>query len=235
MGDTQPLRYLGYIVVLGIFDNAPFPLTQRRAFQTSDGKARLFGMPFSSSRSMWQLSWAMEEEEAIELARSPDRLRKAALATCLGWHEPIPSMIAASDFEEHVSGYPSYDRPAAGAEEWGRCDGREPNARLDALSLCTLAGDAAHPMSPFKGQGANQALLDALIISEALHRHLSLNRSSWIKECDKLSRPDTPAVPAAGEAVDAHWSAHVRAQRIAAALRSFEREMSARTASKVRS
>ena len=33
MRDTQPLRYLGYIVVLGIFDNAAFPLTQRRAFQ----------------------------------------------------------------------------------------------------------------------------------------------------------------------------------------------------------
>ena len=33
MRDTQPLRYLGYIVVLGIFHNAAFPLTQRRAFQ----------------------------------------------------------------------------------------------------------------------------------------------------------------------------------------------------------
>ncbi len=59
------------------------------------------------------------------------------------------------------------------------------------------------------------------------------------QECDKLSRPDTPAVPATGEAADAHgdgcdhWPAHVRALRIAAALRSFEREMSARTAPKV--
>jgi hypothetical protein len=185
MHDTQPLRYLGYIVVLGIFENAPFPLTQGRAFQTSDGKARLFAMPFSATQSMWQLSWAMDEEEAIELARSPDRLRDAALATCLGWHEPIPSMIAASDFSFHVSGYPSYDRPAVGAEGWGR---------QDELSLCTLAGDAAHPMSPFKGQGANQALMDALMISESLHRHLSLNRSTWLKECDKLSRPDTPSV-----------------------------------------
>ena len=39
-------------------------------------------------------------------------------------------------------------RPPAGAQEWGR----QEKGKQDALSLCTLAGDAAHPMSPFKGQ-----------------------------------------------------------------------------------
>ena len=29
-----------------------------------------------------------------------------------------------------------------------------------------LIGDAHHPMSPFKSQGANQALIDASILSE---------------------------------------------------------------------
>jgi len=160
---TPPLRYLGYIVVLGIFKNSKFPLARRRMFQTSDGAARMFVMPFTEHQSMWQLSWKMAEEDALELAQDRRALRMAALQVCTQWHEPIAQIIEKSDFEQHVSGYPAYDRPAATAHE----------LRPAALSLCSVLGDAAHPMSPFKGQGANQALLDGLMLSEALHRHLS--------------------------------------------------------------
>ena len=65
-------------------------------------------------------------------------------------------------------------------------------------SNVTLIGDAAHPMSPFKGQGANQALLDAVLLARTLYKtfqvpkdgsdEMSIGQSLGDFESEMLSR-----------------------------------------------
>jgi 2-polyprenyl-6-methoxyphenol hydroxylase-like FAD-dependent oxidoreductase len=175
----DPLRYLDTLVVLGIFDcTAPeFALFEERIVQMSDGVTRLFMMPFSGHKhkAMWQLSFGIPHDQALALsAQGPAALVQEAVRRCGEWADPIPAILAATSLEL-VTGYPTYDRDPLNSD-WNARD-----------SLVTLAGDAAHPLSPFKGQGANAALCDALTLAECLSKQLhperyANKRQPWQKE-----------------------------------------------------
>lgn len=172
--ESSPLCYLGCIVILGICplvaikDNNGKPLESdlldsATVFQSANGTERMYMMPFTSNSVMWQLSFPLTESDAKTLsALGPNGLKAEALKRCQ-WHDPIPQIIAATQAQQ-ISGYPAYDRVPLEAKS------------LEKGKHITLIGDAAHPMSPFKGQGANQALLDALSLARII-----------VKKCRPLS------------------------------------------------
>ncbi len=195
--DLTPLRYLGYMVILGICSLEALKglesslLDSATVFQTVNGYERIYMMPYSLDSVMWQLSFPLSEEEAKTLSAQGAQALKEEACRRTQWHKPIPQILSAT-LPAKITGYPVYDRELLKPEV------------LEKAGPFTLIGDAAHPMSPFKGQGANQALLDAL----ALARNISI-------ACTPLSK----------------WRETGIREIV---LTEFEEEMLARSASKVK-
>lgn len=182
------LRPLGVMVILGIANYCHAHLDER-GFYTLDGTCRLFTMPYQGSklddeqnggttrrRIMWQLSFREDNKaEAQRLSvAGPQVLRDEVLKRCSQWHEPVVEMVNATPLDT-VWGTSLMDR-----------DPQELLQRLDLRSSSSpprvvVLGDAVHSMSPFKGQGANQALTDGPLLASWLQNASidSAVRSFW--------------------------------------------------------
>jgi len=105
-----------------------------------------------------QVYWFATKNCAAGLPDPPDGRKAEVLRLCHGWADPIPALIhdtpSAAILRNDI-----YDRPPL--RRWGN-------------GLVTLLGDAAHPTTPNLGQGACQAIEDAVTLAFCLSRAKSI-------------------------------------------------------------
>ncbi len=183
-------------LVLGIADGIDHPLLQERGFYTIDTKGhRLFTMPYRSdrfdglndekkeknkqckNRIMWQLSFSTPSNpETLDSAS----LGKYVADTFESWHPPVLDLVKATP-PMGIWGTDLMDRnPRKVYEELIVGNANNGSIRQPRLVVC---GDALHSMSPFKGQGANQALADGPLLAKWLSKSsIDAALTNWWRE-----------------------------------------------------
>ena len=105
-------------------------------------------------------------------------MRRELMARFGSWHEPVAAIIEATP-PDRILRTDIYDR--------------DPIERWHAGRV-VLLGDAAHPMTPNLGQGAGQAIEDAVVLDECLAA------SSSIEEALTATSNDASPAPTASSA-----------------------------------
>jgi 2-polyprenyl-6-methoxyphenol hydroxylase-like FAD-dependent oxidoreductase len=162
-----PPRYAGYAGWRAVV--APEPgLVGPGTFSESWGTGLRFGIvDIGGGRVYWFVS-----ESARERSWERSGVKDEFLRRLQGWHEPVEALVRATD-EGAIAGTGIYHRTPA--RRWGR--GR-----------VTLLGDAAHPMTPDVGQGAGQALEDAVVLARSLEGAIDLEAALRAYERRRLAR-----------------------------------------------
>jgi 2-polyprenyl-6-methoxyphenol hydroxylase-like FAD-dependent oxidoreductase len=167
IGDGDPV-YLGSTIWRGIVGADQIALPRALGINWVGPGSEFLAFHLTDGRIYWA---GVTKEPAGE--RPGKGGHKVDLLQRFGsWAEPVPALITATD-EAAILRNDMYDRPPT--RQWSR--GR-----------VTLVGDAAHPMTPNSGQGACQALEDAVALGETVKRESDLSEALGLYERRRLRR-----------------------------------------------
>ncbi|GHO77782.1 FAD-dependent monooxygenase [Ktedonobacter sp. SOSP1-85] len=177
---SQP-RYAGYTAWRGIATGVTPPLMGELW-----GCGRRFGIvPLAKERVYWYATCNSPENAA----ERPEGRQKELLDLFKGWHPVVSTLINATEASTILRNEISDLQPLT---YWSK--GR-----------VTLLGDAAHAMTPNMGQGACQALEDALILARTLrHAHSQENALDMYQQ-KRLARANMVVVNSHRMGLVAQW------------------------------
>lgn len=140
-GDEK--KYLGVIGVFGRVLNAQAQKHLKHEFQVDDDKSwRMFSKPYNPENYNWQMFFPWEEKQQLPENKQILDYMVNELSS-RKWSSHFIELLKCTEPDTMRSGL-LYDR--------------DPLSPLEGAGAVTLMGDAAHPLSPYKGRGANLAL-----------------------------------------------------------------------------
>jgi 2-polyprenyl-6-methoxyphenol hydroxylase-like FAD-dependent oxidoreductase len=151
-GPEKP-RYAGYTAWRAVVEPKEELLPWGRGFESWGRGARFGCAHIGEGRVYWFATANAPEGAKDGQPGSPAGPKATLLRLFKGWHRPVGQLIAATE-EDGILRTDIYDREPLG-ERWGE-------------GTVTLLGDAAHPMTPNLGQGACQAVEDAVVLARCL-------------------------------------------------------------------
>ena len=160
-------------------------------FMTLTPRGSCYSTPLDASedRIRWSVGIASMEGEIDRRFPARGDLKEELLRRLGDCHDPVPRYLEAIAPED-LNIRQVYDREALDPGPGGRM---------------TLLGDAAHPMTPYRGLGANLAMLDALDLADALDTEGDVSSAVALYERKICRRGNSAQVMSRQVARAMHW------------------------------
>lgn len=162
---TATPRYAGYSCWRAVIDDT---LTVTKASETWGAKGRFGIVPLQNSKTYWFacINGSQNSEHFKNFGTNE------LLSNFKDYHHPIPEIISNTSDEQLI---------------WNDILDLEPLNQF-AFGRIILIGDAAHATTPNMGQGACQAIEDAVTLSQCMKKHTDIEQAFYAFEQLRLKR-----------------------------------------------